>query len=196
MTHANNNEAALHRFISKYMELTDDEWQAVLDMDIFRSVAKGTVLLEEGQRSDEGYFVLQGCLRAYYIIDGDEKTTDFYTEMEGHTPACVLTKEPSAYSIAAVEDSIITVGNPDMEEEMYARFPRFETICRKVSEELITQQQVSFSDFKTSSPEERYIRLTESRPDLLQRVPQHQLASYLGITPQSLSRIRARIVKK
>jgi DNA-binding MarR family transcriptional regulator len=79
---------------------------------------------------------------------------------------------------------------------MNQKFPKFDTMCKKVSEELLAKQQINFDEFKTSSPEQRYLNLVEKRPDLIQRVPQHQIASYLGIKPQSLSRMRARIVDK
>jgi CRP-like cAMP-binding protein len=72
----------LFDFISKYVSLTDDEKNAMLSVDIFRSLKKGTILLKEGQKSKDSYFVLKGCIRTYYILDGEEKTTAFYTEME------------------------------------------------------------------------------------------------------------------
>lgn len=186
----------LFDFISKYISLTEEEKKTIISLDIFRSVKKGTILLQQGESSKEGYFVLKGCLRTYYAIDGEEKTTAFYTEMEGVTPNCVLTKRPSDYYIASTEDTILTVSNPDMEKEIFEKFPKFETLCRILSEQLIGKQQVDFDQFKTSSPEQRYNTLLQQRPELVQRVPQHQLASFLGITPQSLSRIRARIVEK
>lgn len=186
----------LFDFISKYISLSEDEKNAIVAMDTFSTLKKGTILLKEGQRSNEGYFVLQGCIRTYYVINGEEKTTAFYTEMEGITPNCVLSKEPSKYFISCVEDSIITVSNPDMEAEAFEKFPRFETLCRVLSEQLLAKEQSSFDDFKTSSPEQRYLNLLQNRPNLLQRVPQHQLASYLGMTPQSLSRLRTRIIGK
>ena len=83
-----------------------------------------------------------------------------------------------------------------MEEEIFQKFPKFETLCRMLSEELLAQQQINFDEFKTSSPEQRYLNLLQKRPDLIRRVPQYQLASYLGIKPQSLSRLRARIIAK
>lgn len=186
----------LFDFISKYISLTEAEKHTLISLDIFRSVKKGTVLLEAGRCSDQGYFVLKGCIRTYYIIEGEEKTTAFYTEMEGITPACVLSKKPSEYYVATIEDAIITVSNPDMEVEIFEKFPKFEKLCRVLSEELLAKEQIKFDDFKTSSPEQRYLNLIEKRPDLIQRVPQHQLASYLGIKPQSLSRLRARVLKK
>jgi len=186
----------LFDFISRYVSLTDEEKQAIIDLALFHAVKKGTLLLKEGETSTDGFFVLKGCIRTYYIKEGEEKTTAFYTEMEGITPPSVLTQEPSKFYIAATEDSIITISNPNMEAQIFEAFPKFETLCRVLSEELIAKQQINFDDFKTSTPEERYLHLLANRPDLIQRAPQHQLASYLGIKPQSLSRLRARILDK
>lgn len=186
----------LFDFISKYVSLTEEEQNAILSLDLFHSVKKGTTLLKEGQKTKDSYFVLKGCIRSYYIIDGEEKTTAFYTEMEALTPPCVLSKTPSEYYISCTEDSIILVSNSDMEVEINSKFPKFEIMCRMLSEELLAKQRIDFDEFKTSSPEQRYLSLIEKRPDLVQRVPQHQLASFLGIKPQSLSRLRARIVEK
>ena len=116
--------------------------------------------------------------------------------MEAFTPPCVISKTPSEYYISCVEDTILSVSNSDMEAEMNGKFPKFETLCRMLSEDLLAKQRIDFDEFKTSSPEQRYFNLLQKRPDLLQRVPQHQLASYLGITPQSLSRLRGRILEK
>jgi CRP-like cAMP-binding protein len=168
----------------------------MVSLDIFRTFKKGTVLLKEGQHSIDGYFVLKGCIRTFYVIDGEEKTTSFYTEIEGITPNCVISKQPSEYFISCVEDSIIIVSNPNMEVEIFEKFPKFETLCRILSEQLLAKSQIIFDEFKISSPEKRYLNLLQNRPDLLQRVPQHQLASYLGIKPQSLSRLRTRLTGK
>lgn len=186
----------LFDFISNYISLSEDEKNALISLNIFHSVKKGTNLLEEGEQSLNGYFVLKGCIRTYYIVDGEEKTTAFYTEMEGVTPPCVITKKPSECYVATIEDSILTISDPSMEREMFEKFPKFETLCRVLSEELLIKEQINFNDFKTSSPEQRYQSLLSKRPDLIQRVPQHQLASFLGVKPQSLSRLKARIIEK
>jgi CRP-like cAMP-binding protein len=195
----NNNQPmkdTLFDFIAKYVSLTEDEKNAILSLNLFHSVKKGTILLKEEQRSKESYFVLKGCIRTYYIIDGEEKTTAFYTEMEALTPPCVVSKTPSEYYVSCIEDTILLVSNADMEVEVNSKFPKFEIMCRMLSEELLAKQRIDFDEFKTSSPEQRYLNLLQKRPDLIQRVPQHQLASYLGIKPQSLSRLRARILEK
>ncbi len=186
----------LFDFIAKYVSLTDEEKNATLSVEIFHSFKKGTILLKEGQKSKDSYFVLKGCLRKYYIIDGEEKTTAFYTEMDALTPPCVTSKTPSEYYISCLEDSILTVSNSDVELEVYSKFPKLETLWRIISEELLAKQRIDFDVFKNSSPEQRYLNLLQKRPDLLQRVPQHQLASFLGMKPQSLSRLRARIIEK
>ena len=200
VTDDNNNNKTMKNilfdFISKYISLTEDEKNAILSLDLFRSVKKGTTLLKEGQKSKNSYFVLKGCIRTYYVLDGEEKTTAFYTEMEVLTPPCVINKAPSEYFISCVEDNILSVSNADIEVEINSKFPKFEIMCRMLSEELLAKQRIDFDEFKTSSPEQRYLNLLQKRPDLIQRVPQHQLASYLGIKPQSLSRLRARILEK
>ena len=129
-------------------------------------------------------------------MDGEEKTTAFYTEMEALTPPCVVSKTPSEYYISCTEDTILSVSNVDMEEEVNRKFPKFDIMCRVLSEELLAKQRIDFDEFKTSSPEQRYLNLLQNRPDLIQRVPQHQLASFLGMKPQSLSRLRARVLEK
>ncbi len=189
-------QTLLFNFLSKYVTLTEEEKNAIVSLDIFHSVKKGTILLKEGQKSKESYFVLKGCIRTYYEIDAEEKTTAFFTEMEALTPPCVINKTPSDYYVSCTEDCILLISNSDMEAEVNAKFPKFESLCKKLSEELLAKERMDFDEFKTSSPEQRYLSLLEKRPDLIQRVPQHQLASYLGIQPQSLSRLRARISEK
>lgn len=186
----------LFDFISKYISLTEDEKNVILSLNLFHTVKKGTILLKEGQRSKDSYFVLKGCIRNYYIKEGEEKTTAFYTELDALTPHCVVTKAPSEYFISCLEDCIILIADTTMSAEVNSKFPKFQLMCGKLSEELLAKQQIDFDEFKTSSPEQRYLNLLQSRPDLIQRVPQHQLASFLGIKPQSLSRLRARILEK
>lgn len=189
-------ENVLFKFIEKYTPLSVEEKKALSDLNIFRSVKKGTVLLKEGQFSTESYFVLKGCIRSFYIVDGVERTTEFYTEMEGVSSPCIISKLPSEFYISCVEDSILSISEVSMEVKIFQKFPKFESLCRILSEQLLAKNQRNFDDYKTSSPEQRYLHLLKNRPDLLQRVPQHQLASYLGIKPQSLSRLRARISGK
>lgn len=189
-------ENELFKFIEKYTPMSIEEKKALSDLNIFRSVKKGKVLLKEGQYSTESYFVLKGCIRSFYIVDGDERTTEFYTEMEGVSSPCIISKLPSEFYISCVEDSILSFSDVSMEIEIFQKFPKFERLCRILSEQMLAKNQRNFDDYKTSSPEQRYLHLLKNRSDLLQCVPHHQLASYLGIKPQSLSMLRARILGK
>ncbi len=189
-------EQALFDFIEQYMPLTDAEKDMLIGFNLFRQVKKGTILLEEGEVPKASFFVLQGCLRTYVIKEGEEKTTAFFTEMQGVNPPGVQNGRPSDYTVVAVEDSILSVATPEMEKESFEKFPRFEHLCRIMSERLLDEKQQEFDSFKLNSPEERYQILLQSNPRLVTRVPQHQLASFLGITAQSLSRIKSRLQEK
>ncbi|MGC4232429.1 MAG: Crp/Fnr family transcriptional regulator [Niabella sp.] len=189
-------EQVLLEYISNNLDLSDEEIQFIIDLDIVKTYEKGAVLLKEGQFSGNEYFVFRGCLRSYYMIDGVERTTEFYTELESVSPVCVATGEPSEYYLSCIEESVILVVNPEILQSSFEKFPRFERLCRTSTEQLLAQKQAALNNFRILSPEQRYLDLLNTRPDLMQRVPQYYLASYLGITPQSLSRMRARLVKK
>lgn len=186
-------EKKLFEFIEQYMPLKKEEKKAISDLALFRSYKKGAVMFREGQMAGETYFVISGCIRKYYIIDGEEKTTAFYTEFES-VPKNSKTMDKSApYNLACVENTVLLVSNPSIEKLTFEKFPRFEKLCRILSEQLLAKNQASFDTFRTSTPEQRYLELLEKRPELLQRIPQYQLASFLGIKPESLSRIRKRL---
>ena len=189
-------EELLWKFIEQYMPLTPEEKEGMLALDIFHHFDEGTVLLREGQYSTTGYFVVKGCVRTYVVTDGIEKTTEFYCEGETFSPPCAVTKQASSLYISCVEDSLLVMADDSIVEASFEKFPRFVNLCRIIAEEKLAAAQTQLEDFKTSSPEERYLHLLEARPQLLNRVPQYYLASYLGITPQSLSRMRARLAKK
>ncbi len=189
-------EDILFEYIEKYTTLTPEEKQIITDLAIFKDFKKGSILLKEGQFSSDNYLVITGCLRTYYIVDGEERTTAFYTESNSFTPVCTVNGTASDHYIACVEDSIVTVGNNEINKTIFEKFPRFKTLCRSVTEELLANNQSSFDNFKITNPEQRYLDLLKNKPGLMQRVPQHQLASYLGIKPQSLSRIRKRLLQQ
>lgn len=187
----------LTQFLASFNAFTHVELTELTSLMIVKEVEKNETLLRQGQICKHCYFVLKGCLRQYTIIDGIEKTIAFYTEKQAVNLFTSYTQQTASESnLCAVEYSELLVGTPEADAPLYEKFPQLEQLTRKMMEEDFGKTQDSFARFITSSPEERYLQLLQERPDLLQRVPQHQLASYLGITPESLSRIRKRILVK
>ena len=129
-------------------------------------------------------------------MDGEEKITDFITELECLTPHCAINNAPSDYFTSCVENTLLTVANKDLGVEIFTKSPKIQLMSKLWAEEILAKQQINFDEYKTSSPEQRYLNLLQNRPGLIQRVSPQQLASYLGIKPQSLSRLRARILEK
>ena len=177
--------------------LTDKEAAIVNECIPIKTFPKGTVLLEAGKVSNEAYYVLEGLVRSYYLIDGDERTTAFFKE--GDSCAALhsyVNQVPADHYLACVEDSILTVLSYHKEKELIKKVPQFESLCRVSVEQDFGRTQSMLAHFITKSPEERYLDLLKNQPELLQRVPQYHLASYLGIKPESLSRIRKRVAAK
>lgn len=184
---------AIIAYFSRYMTLTEEEVQLILDNIVFKSFSKGTILLREGELAKECYLVLKGCVRSYYLLDGEEKTTAFFTENHPITPISYIQQTPSDYYISCEEDCVLSVGTPEKTAEAFHRYPRLLTMAQAINEELLINQQLQLDNQIKLSPEQRYLKLLEERSDLFHRVPQYQIASYLGITAVSLSRIRKRI---
>ena len=187
-------ENELIKYISKYISLDEGEAKVLAEHNPVRTFEKGTTLLREGEIVDKCWFVLKECVRQFHIIDGSEKTTFFYTENQAIAPTSNYEKQiPSDYYLSCVEDTLASVTNLRTIPEMFKRYPKFESLTLIFMGKDYGETKKSYANFKTSSPEDRYLHLLETRPDLLNRVPQHYIASYIGVTPESLSRIRKRI---
>ncbi|MFN8297068.1 MAG: Crp/Fnr family transcriptional regulator [Chitinophagales bacterium] len=187
----------LLNYFQKIMPLSTEEIEAIVETMTIKNYKKGTVLLKEGQVSAEAYFVLEGCVRQYYLVDGEEKTNNFFTEEQWVISMHSFSQHhPSNHYLDCCMDSTLVVGNREKEESLYKRFPKFETVSRKVMESVFAAQQEQMSTYTTDTAEQRYVKLLASRPDLFQKIPQYQIASYIGVKPESLSRIRKRLFKK
>jgi CRP-like cAMP-binding protein len=131
------------------------------------------------------------------LVDGEDKTTAFFTENQtAGSSISYIEQTASNHYLSCVEDSMLIIGDPHREKMMFEKYPALESITRVMIEQNLGKTSENFDFFITSSPEERYLNLLDKRPELLQRVAQHQIASYLGMTPESLSRIRKRISRK
>ena len=182
-------------FLTQHIDLAAQEMAVINKLNLIRTYKKGTIFLKEGEYAKNCFFVLQGCIRSYFLVDGEEKTTDFFTEGQPITPVSYSTKAPSEYFLAGIEDSVISAGSDETTELIRQEIPNMEMLISKFNQQLLVESQIKFENYFTLTPQERYLKLYEQRPDLCQRVPQYLLASYLGIKPQSLSRIRKRLSK-
>lgn len=187
----------LVKMMSNFIDLTDDEEKAILEAFPIKTFKKGTTLLKENEIAKDAFFVINGCIRKYSIKNGEEVTYDFYTDYQSAANFDSLANsKPSKYYFECTEDSNIAIINAEKENALYKKFPHFGEVCRVEMEKMIGESQEKFSIFKNETPKERYLNLLNQRPDLIQRVPQYQLASYLGIKPETLSRIRKRLTTK
>lgn len=175
--------------------LNDTEKGIVDELIPIKQFSKGNLLLKEGQIAKNSYFLVEGLIRSYQILNGKECTADFYTEGSAITIMdSYLNQTPSRYYLECLEDVTLAELNVDKEKELYKKLPKMEALCRVSIENEYAQQQNKISDLLTLNAEHRYIDLLNNRPELLQRVSGLHLSSYLGIQPESLSRLRKRVV--
>lgn len=180
-------------FIKSFPFLNPDEVDIIVEHTVLKTFPKGTVLLREGMVCLECYAVVRGCVREYYLKDGLEKTTAFFTEGQSvNSFSSYANQVPSKHFLECAEDCLLTIGNQSLVDQMCERIPRLTEFIKNEVEKDAGELQERMASFMTSSPEERYKDLLENNPSLMNRVPQHQIASYLGVTPESLSRIKKR----
>jgi len=159
-----------------------------------KSYKKGDFFLEEGRICKHVGFVAKGLMRFYINHDGEEKTYGFSKENDY---VCnyesFLPQKPSAKIIQALEDSTVFVISHDDLQVLYASVREGERFGRIAIEAVFIQMLKDLSSFYTETPELRYDRFLRDHPDLQQRISQYHIASFVGVKPQSLSRIRKRI---
>ena len=186
----------LVQILSQLTPLTKEEENDVIAAFPIKTFEKGTYLIKEGKYVKDAYFVVSGCIREYTLQDGEEKTTAFYTEQQSAVDFVALTqKKPSKINFICTEETTVAIVNAEKEQALYKKHPRFESFCRSGVEQMMGQKQEQLAESINLKPEQRYQKLVAERPELINRVPQYQIASYLGIKPETLSRIRLRMVK-
>jgi len=158
-----------------------------------QEISAKTILLQEGQISKIAYLIEKGCIRSWFNNNGKDITFQFF--FEGESVASVesfMTNQPSLYQLESIEPCIIhSISKKDFEFILEDSPAIKKEVEELVFQRLLFYQQLFLSRIK-DNPQKRYKELLIQRPEILQRVPQHYIASYLGITPVSLSRIRNR----
>lgn len=189
-------EHQLVQLMSQLTSLTTEEKEAIQMSFPIKTFPKNHLLLREGMIANNAYLVIKGCLREYELMNGEEKTTAFYMENESAVNfLSQVNRTPSTKFFECVEETTVAILNEKSEKDLYQKHPRFERYCRAGVEQMMGMQQQVLSKYITLSPKERYLQLLKERPTLVNRVPQYQIASYLGIKPETLSRIRRKMAK-
>ena len=180
------------KLIASLNEAEEKAFLRILEVKVFK---KKAFLLQEGKLCNKITFVNKGCVRLFYNVEGAENTMQFFFGDSWYTDyASFLTGNPTIENMQAlVETEVIQFTKNDL-YSLYNTMPVFERIGRVFAENAFLSIS-QLNQMKTNEePEVRYINLLKRRPELIQQVPQHYIASYLGIKPETLSRIRKRIL--
>jgi CRP/FNR family transcriptional regulator len=180
--------------IRKFVPLTDDEAELISSKITLQKLKKKAFVLIAGKPCRANYFVVKGCMRLYYISKKDiEQITQFALENWWITDYdSIESKRPSHFYMQAVENSEVLVLDQHIEDELIAQIPAFCNYRRLILQKAFTAAQRRMEMNTNMTDEERYRNFSTRFTDFNQRVPQYMVASYLGITPQFISRIRAK----
>jgi CRP-like cAMP-binding protein len=188
----------IYENIHRRITLNDAEFEHFKTFLQFKSFKKKEFFLKSGDVSRQFAYVLKGCFRTYSIDKtGEEHILQFSLEDWWMNDAySAFTQKPSALFIEALEDSdIYFIDNQDL-EKLYAEIPKFERYFRILAQNRFIALQERINGELSASAEERYLDLLNRYPTLPQRVPQQYIASFLGIQPPSLSRIRKQLADR
>lgn len=188
----------LLRRASRPLEPDDAALQRLMASSRVANVRRGDIILRAGDVADTLFHVHQGLLRYLYIDvqTGDERTDQFFDEDGTVTDvASFLTGSPATQTIEAVEDSTLLMIPKHALLCAYDEDHAIERFERTLIEAGFIGSQRRAANLLNMSPDDRYRHYFETRPEIARRVPQYLLASFLGITPESLSRIRGRLAR-
>lgn len=188
----------LFHFRDKFPQL-NAFWDKYLEFQQRQEVPAKTTLLAEGKVSQNYIFIEKGCVRLFFNDNGNDKTVQFLFENEGLTSFdSFVNNTPSAFTIETIEPSIVYLLPKEYVTQLMgelSREPGFMQMILQISSQRQTHYINEFVSFIRDRPEERYQNLLKSRPHIVQRVPQHYIASYLGISTVHLSRIKSKLAK-
>lgn len=183
----------LRSYFERFIKLSDEEW---LDFQVCLTkerVGKKEQILQQGQRCDFLAFIQEGAFRFYTVKEGEEKITAFFFAGDFVTNyRSFLTGKPSDYYIEALQDALIYRINLVQLQALYDKHKTIERLGRLIAENLYLVVANRLDSFMFETPADRYNALVNRNSKLLQEIPQYMIASYLGIKPETLSRIRTR----
>lgn len=183
---------AFHTYIGRYARLSPEEWEAVEACLQQVDLKAGVILLAQGTVCRHFWFVEEGLLRYYSEADGEERTKFFTLAPYAFTAQKSFTTGlPAQEAIGALEPCRLWALSVKDANDLL-RLPGWSVFVRKLVLEVQAYTEALLVDMQTLTAEQRYAKMLEEEPELVRRVPLKHLASYLGIAPQSLSRIRAR----
>jgi CRP-like cAMP-binding protein len=176
-------------------EITDNELTALEECLTVREIGKGGFLIRQGQVCSHVTFINEGLLRIFYTVDGKDAAIGFVGENEYISEyESFLTRKPATQNIDVLSDAVlIDLGYNDM-QRLYKTYPSIQEFGRKIAEQLFIMLNQRNTSLLILSPEERYRYMIEKNAALLQLVPQYMLASFIGVTPEHLSRIRKKMM--
>jgi CRP-like cAMP-binding protein len=184
----------IRQSISHFITLNKEELDFFYSLLSRKELKKKELLLRSGQNCRNIYFINKGCIRYFYLVDGEEKTAQFFFENAWYTDyESFLTGDPSENFVDALEDTELLCLEKSNLEKLYSSIPKFERFGRIVAENAYLGIRYRTKTLTNLTAEERYLKLIKERPKVFDRVPQYYIASYLNIKPQSLSRIRKKI---
>lgn len=183
----------LSHYLDKNHSFQIEEVDTILSYFKRKEIEKGEYFLRINQYCHSVAFVETGCFYYYFLKDGEEKVCDFAFESDWMTQyKSLLNSIPSEIGIKALENSVIHYLSIENMQKLLIELPKANVIRSSLAEQYFTATSEHANNLANLKAEERYKLLLEKKPYIHQKVPQYHIASYLGIKPQSLSRIRAK----
>ena len=190
-------ELFFHKFNEK-VNLSEEEEEVIKQYFTPKKLRKKQYLLQEGDVCKHIAFVEKGALKAYVVDDaGAESIIQF--ALEGWVISDLysfLTGEPATYNIDALENAELVLISKSAHEELLKKLPKYETYIRLQITGAYIALQKRLTSIISLPLEERYKNFLALYPNIAQRVPQHMIASYMGLTPETLSRVRSRMASR
>lgn len=190
--------AAINDYVNRCGVFSAEDMKAFNNLLEPRSIKKKQLLLREGEICNFEAYIAKGCLRTFYIDEnGSEVILQFSVEDWWVSDiGSFHDRTPSLLYIEAIEDSELLTLNPSSKEELLARVPQFERVFRLMIQRHLAALERRLIRTIAKTAEERYVEFVKQYPGIVLRVPQHYIASYLGITPEFLSKIRRRLATR